>query len=321
MLRRERSRWFPFVAAVALLAVLAGCADESSPSASQGTAYGTLTTYMADNSLDLPNVLNGWIIAASAVAGSEGDYYIMDIRSAADYGTGHIEGAVSSSLGNILADAASAGGGPILVVCYTGQSASHAVVALRLSGYADAKVLKFGMSSWNADFDKWTPNTGNVASGHANWSDAAVAAAQDFDPPDLPSSSTDGAQILAERVSAMLAGGFKGVGASSVLDSPGNYFIDNYWVQADVDHYGHIAGAYRIKEDLSVAGGGFQNLDPDETVVTYCWTGQTSSLVTAYLTVLGYDALSLKFGTNAMIYDDLESHTWVASADYAYTTE
>ena len=96
MLRPERNRWLLITVGMALLAVLAGCADDSSPSSSQGTAYGTLTTYMADNSLDLPNVLDGWIVAASAVTGNEGDYHIMDIRSAADYATGHIEGAVSS---------------------------------------------------------------------------------------------------------------------------------------------------------------------------------------------------------------------------------
>ena len=71
-------------------------------------------------------------------------------------------------------------------------------------------------------------------------------------------------------------------------------------------------------ESLSVVAGGLSGLHTDETIVTYCWTGQTSSMITAYLTVLGYDAVSLKFGSNGMIYDDLEGHKWPASADYAY---
>ena len=37
-------------------------------------------------------------------------------------------------------------------------------------------------------------------------------------------------------------------------------------------------------------------------------TGQTSSMITAYLNVVGYDAVSLKFGSNNMIYPTLESH-------------
>ena len=41
-------------------------------------------------------------------------------------------------------------------------------------------------------------------------------------------------------------------------------------------------------------------------------------MVTAYLTVLGYDAYSLKFGVNSLIYSELAGHKWTASADYTY---
>ena len=34
--------------------------------------------------------------------------------------------------------------------------------------------------------------------------------------------------------------------------------------------------------------------------MTYCYTGQTSAVVTAYLRVLGYDAYSLTFGMNGI---------------------
>lgn len=304
--------------ALALTFMVAGCGDDDNPSSSSSETYENLTTYMADSELDLPNVLSSWIIGASSVVDNEASYYIIDIRSATDYASGHIEGAVNSTLGNVLETAASSGGKPILVACYTGQSAGHAVVALRLSGYPDAKVLKFGMSSWSSDFDKWSPNTANAGVGNPNWTTAAVAAAKTFGVPDISSSSSNGAEILQERVAAMLAGGFKGVAASAVLDDPDSYFINNYWSQVDVDHYGHIDGAYRIMENLSVTAGGFESLDPDETIVTYCWTGQTSSMITAYLTVLGYDAVSLKFGSNAMIYDNLEGHKWTVPADYTY---
>ena len=52
--------------------------------------------------------------------------------------------------------------------------------------------------------------------------------------------------------------------------------------------------------------------------VIYCWTGQTSALVMAYLRVLGYDAVSLKFGANSMIYDELTAHKWTSSGSYTY---
>ena len=55
----------------------------------------------------------------------------------------------------------------------------------------------------------------------------------------------------------------------------------------------------------------------------YCWTGQTSANMAAYLRVLGYQAKTLLFGANGMIYDDLPSHKWSAGAimGYDYVTE
>ena len=43
-------------------------------------------------------------------------------------------------------------------------------------------------------------------------------------------------------------------------------------------------------------------------------------MMTAWLYVLGYDAKSLLFGANGMIYSDLTGHKWTASADLAYVT-
>ena len=43
-------------------------------------------------------------------------------------------------------------------------------------------------------------------------------------------------------------------------------------------------------------------------------------MVTAYLTVLGYDAKSLKYGLNALVYSELAKSKWAGSADYAYET-
>jgi rhodanese-related sulfurtransferase len=316
---KDRKAVVVFLMLAALLLAFAGCKNDDSESPEQ-SAYETLAAYLMANDMDLSDILSGWTIAAADVAGNEDDYYIIDIRSSTVFAEGHIAGAVNGTLGGILDTAANSGGKPIIVVCYTGQSASHAVVALRLSGYPDARLLLFGMSSWNADFDSWTANVGDIAVGNANWTTDATAALQEFGQPTISTSETNGADILADRVEAMLAGGYQGITASDVLASPESYFINNYWAQTDVDTYGHIAGAYRIKENLTLAAGGFGNLDPGETIVTYCWTGQTSSAVTAYLTVLGYDAKSLRFGVNAMIYSQLMAHQWTGPGDYPYVT-
>ena len=323
-------KWMKFVLVIAVISVVfvAGCKDDVTDP--DENSMEILKAYMDGNGFTLTEMLAGWTIVPDSLFQVLDQNYVMDIRTGdyhgatvlddpddiIDYDNGHIEGAVLSSLGNIVTDAAQADN-PIVVVCYTGQSAGHAVMALRLSGYTDARILKWGMSGWHSDFDKWSGNC--VQLNHANWvaPPGVIADAEVFDYPEIDTDLEDGAGILAERVIALLDGGFKGVAAvnddaNGVLDDPSLYFINNYWAADDVELYGNIDGAYRINPLV------LENLDPNEIVVTYCWTGQTSSMVTAYLTVLGYDAKSLKFGVNGIIYDDLLGHKWSASMDYDY---
>jgi len=290
---------------------------EDTPDDATTSSYKTLTTYMVDNDMDLPKIITEWIVAPPALADVQtfiDGYDIIDIRGSQDFTVSHIDGAVNSPLADILTAAANTTK-PILVVCYTGQTASHAVVALKLSGY-QAKVLKWGMSGWRADLAApWQANSGLVngvtAIGHTSWVTTATAPVTTFSDPDFTVSG-DGAAILKVRVQEMLTNGFKGVVNVDVLNGTANYQINNFWDQADVDHYGHITEAYRVKP-LSIAGSEMKNMDPAKKIATYCWTGQTSSMVTAYLNIIGYDAVSLKFGTNGMIYSELQSHQFVTT--------
>jgi len=297
------------------MAFVISCKDDDPVASNEN--YTDLTEYLVASNLDLPAVLDGWIVGPPATEAEAatflGGYHVMDIRAAADFALGHVEGAINTTLGTIVADAAGSTK-PILVVCYTGQSASHATVALRLSGYPTAKVLKWGMSGWNSDLSgAWLANSGdngNIGVGNVNWVTTATATPEEFNAPEWTTSATTPAEMLAERVTLMTTNGFAGVSAADVLATPSDFYINNYWAQSDVDHYGHIDGAYRVSP-LSIANDEFKYYDPSKTVVTYCWTGQTSSMITAYLTVLGYNAKSLKFGTNCMIYSTLESHKFV----------
>ncbi len=305
-----------FLLLVIPLFVIASCkkdSDEPTPPATTDS-YQILADYLVDNDMDLPDILAAWIVPSPAAADLNtfmSTYDIIDIRGASDFAAGHIEGAVNTTLANVLVTAANTTK-TILVVCYTGQTAAHATVALRLSGY-NAKVLMWGMSGWNSSFSSpWQGNSGDVngvtAVGNSNWVSTATTPAAQFNNPTL--TGTDGATMLEAQVQLMLNNGFKGINNVDVLANPGAYFINNYWAEADVTHYGHIANAYRIMP-LSIENGEINNIDPDKTAVTYCWTGQTSSMVTAYLNVIGYNAVSLKYGANGMIYSELESHKFV----------
>lgn len=317
-MKKFRTYFFYALLVVAIpTLILSSCKDEA-----ENDAFETLKTYVEENNLDLPDMLNGWIQKDQAYvdsvqndADATNDYFIIDIRKEADYNAGHIKGAVNTTLAGVLTTAELADGKDILVVCYTGQTAGHANMALRLKGYS-SQVLIWGMSGWHTDFDKWTANVGDA--GSSNWIAAPgdVTATAEFEAyPEIVTEETEGEAILDERINKLLTEGFQGVENTDVLASPGNYFINNYWDEADVTEYGNISGAYRIKP---FGVDQLKNIDADETIVTYCWTGQTSSMITAWLYIMGYDAKSLKFGANGMIYSDLHSHKWSAPKDYSY---
>jgi len=228
-------------------------------------------------------------------------YYIVDIRSAEDFALGHIEGAKNISFSSILTDAANAGDKPILVVCYTGQTACYATSLLRLYGYQSTQALKWGMSGWNADFAaKWNSTiASNIASGNANWTSEAAPANNVYSNPVLNTGKTSGSEILKAQVEAVVAAGFKTVNAPDVLETPGTYHINNFFSEAHYTGFGHIKGAYRINP-VMLTDDTYNALDPEGKVVTYCYTGQTSAVITAFYNVMGYEAYSMLFGMNKL---------------------
>ena len=296
-------KWFVFL--LVPLLFLGSCKDD--PVVPDQSEFEVLTQYMVQNDLDLPDILNGWVVSSSGVNVSltdysVPDYFVVDLRSQADFDLGHIKDAHIATLASVLDVAEQASGKKILVVCYTGQTASRATAALRLMK-KEAYSLKWGMSGWHDDLaGKWQTNAVDVAS--PNWvttGDAAVKA--EFGAPNFTTGETEGSAILRERVKVMLTEEWT-VGKDVVLANPGNYFVNNYWPQVSWDAFGHVSGAYRIYEDLNLAG--VKYLDPSKTIVTYCYTGQTSGIVTGWLDVLGYNGRSLLYGGNGIVYNQLK---------------
>ena len=283
--------------------------DDLAPGAIAEPTFTILKDYMEDNSLDIDKVIvndagQKFVVGAPELADYDADafkatYYIMDIRSADAFAASHIDGAVNVAFGDILTEAANAGSKTILVVCYTGQTACYATALIRMYGYPNAQALKWGMTGWSEDTDSWTSNIGDVGSDSGNWSFGSAPALDIYDEPVLTSLSVDGAEILRKRVEDVVAAGFKTAANADVIASPSNYFINNYFIDVDYTGFGHIDGAYKILP-LTLADGEYRNLDPSAKIATYCYTGQTSAVVTACLNVLGYDAYSLTFGMNGL---------------------
>lgn len=315
--------------------VLTSCKDDTTEEPEAKGTYADLESYMVVNDFDLPALLVGWVIAPTMVADGGivaadytiPDYHVFDIRSAEDFAAGHIKESMNVALGDVLSTAPDYSDKPILVVCYSGQTAGRAVMALRLSGY-EAKVMKFGFSYWTDDtygddksFDKWSPNVGDPAVGHANWTTDASATLPVFGTPNWESSNTDGAAILAERVEAMLAMDWF-TKSADVLEDASSYNIYNFWSPEDYVAFGHYVGAFQIMP-ISIADDAILAFDPDNENQVYCYTGQTSSFTTAWLQVLGYPVKSIGYGVNSLSHaalDEAGKPAWHHSLGYEYAT-
>ncbi|HLN52834.1 MAG TPA: rhodanese-like domain-containing protein [Lentimicrobium sp.] len=286
-------------------------------------AYTTLKTYMIENSLDLPDLAKNWIIdpksttmggVIDSLSGTIPTHYVFDIRSAADYAAGHIKNAINVPLKDVVTTAANYTDKPICVVCYTGQTAGQAVMALRLSGFANAVVLKWGMAGWNGNFKApWVSNSGavdqangNIAVGNTNWITTASPALGSFAEPVWTSTATDGAAILKERVQSVLNAGFTPASAADVLANPSTYQIFNYWPVEDYTTFGHYSGAYDLPV-IALAGDLVKAFDPSKEALIYCYTGQTSSIAAFWMNVLGYKTNGIGFGANKLVYDQLKA--------------
>lgn len=272
---------------------------------------------------DLPSIM-----PASEVKtmNETGQVYIIDIRAAADYANGHIENAVNVPAAQILDHIKGVDLAPytkVAVVCYSGQTAAWAASILRLMGYDKVFSMKWGMCSWHTDFSgSWNNNIGNGFA--TQFTGDATAKPAKGNLPSLSTGKTSGQEILEARVAAVLAEGFDAakITKDAVFGNlTGNYIV-NYWPEAQYTDPGHIPGAvqYTPKQTLSLAAD-LKTLPTDKPVVVYCYTGQTSAFLAAYLRIVGYNAKSLLFGANGMIYDEMVAAsmtTWDASQVMGY---
>ena len=315
---------------IVVLLFLFGCKSSTETKEEPINEFNVLIEHLEGEGGDYLNTLAPNIIDAPTLQGDLASYEIIDIRSAADYNAGHIEGAENTTLGNIVTYVLEnfTKTDQIVVACYSGQSAGHAVLALNLLGY-NAKSLKFGMSSWNSSLSgSWDNNVNSDYASHFT-TDGTTIPDMDRAYPTLSTGKTTAEEILMARIETMLEGGFKGINASDVLAAKDDYYIVNYFSQDDYEGNGacppgHIQGAYQYTPKASLKTDALlKSLPTDQTIVVYCWTGQTSSQVAAYLNILGYTATSLKFGVNGMIYYQLTGSKWTDAAknDFDLVTE
>ncbi|MBU0528600.1 rhodanese-like domain-containing protein [bacterium] len=291
-----------FMLIVTLAFFMVGCDKAEDPI----NEFNVLVEYLEGTDGGYINNMGAWIKDLGAI--NTNDYFVLDIRATADYNNEHIVGAVNSTMAGMF-DAVASATKPVLVVCYSGQTAAYAHVLLNLKGI-EAYTLKWGMSIFSQAHDKWTANCSNVLANDANWTMDASATLPSYDYPELNTGKDKDDDILDAQIDAAIAKGLQLIAGTDVASNTAAYEIFNYWAQADYAHYGHIKDAYQLTPSTLKSSENLGAINSDETNVIYCWTGQTSAAVSAYLTVLGYDVKSLKFGANSMIYDELTASKW-----------
>ena len=321
------------LAILALSFVVVSCDKEEDPP--EINEAEVLVNYLEDPMSPAADYGNSGLAIKSAEATHTGmvagSVYAIDIRAAEDFADGHIEGAVNVQAADVRAhiDATDLSAyDEIHIVCYSGQTASWLTSLLQLAGYKNVYSMKFGMSAWHADFDVWSSKTNNEKATFFTSTETDKGAEGDL--PILNTGFETGEEIFENRFAAVLAEGFGGGGATvtnaAVYDNLDDYYIINYWPHAEYIDPGHIEGAvqYTPDEDLALDAA-LKTLPTDKTIAVYCYTGQNSARIAAYLKIIGYDAKSIVYGCNAMIYDEMTKSKWSAGAimgyDYVSTTK
>lgn len=309
------NKYYKLLAILFALLFVVSCSDDDTNDTPAISESQVLVDYIEANynyiATDAPTM-----IAADAVKEgiATGDVYVIDIRSAADYANGHIATAINVALKDLLTYYESNNlqtKSKVAIACYSGQTASYGTSMLRLLGYKNVFTLKFGMSSWNvANINSWKNNVGNARASEFVTTPTPKGAMGNL--PVLNTGKKTGAEILRARVQEALEAGFDvaKISQDNVFANLGGYYIVNYWTEAHYNDPGHIPGAmqYTPKESMKLAAD-LKTLPTDKPIVLYCYTGQTSAHLAAYLRVLGYDAKSLLYGANGMIYNLMDGKT------------
>lgn len=279
----------------------------------QVNQFETLITYIENSGDLINNKIVPTMIEPKEVYENLGSYYILDVRNASDFAKGHIEGAKNIKMADLIThfedEIDPTSFSKIVMVCYTGQASGFSTAILRMLGYDNVYDMKWGMSSWDESFaaTKWLKNASNKYADQLEMTPNAKSPANGY--PEVMTTKTDGYAILRERGIKLLNDGFEKyrVKVDEVFAPDNGFYLVNYWPE-DIYNLGHIPGAIQYQPKKSLGRGTFlSTLPTNQTIVPFCFTGQHSAFVTAYLNIIGYDAKSLLYGANSFMNGEMKA--------------
>lgn len=247
------------------------------------------------------------ITAAELYTQLDSNILVIDTRTPSEFAQAHIPFSVNVAFNQLL-NYFETGIDPnsfnkIAIVCNAGQTASYATSILRILGYENVFALKWGFSAWHRESaeKRWLARTSNRYSELLERSPNAMLPSGQF--PDIETNEKVGYAILRQQAQELFKPDFNSVTISvdTLFESGHNFYIINYWPD-ELYSKGHIPGAIRYQPKKSLKRTEqLKTLPTDRPIVVYCYTGQHSSFVTAYLRLLGYDARTLTYGANGFM--------------------
>jgi len=223
-------------------------------------------------------------------SGESNDPFILSVRKPEHYTLGHICDAVNIEIENLFSDVGleklpDDKSKRIVVVCYTGHTASQTAALLNLNGY-NATVLMWGMCSWttnetvtaNKCFNK-TVDSNDYSFSSGSWNEDMRETI--YNSLNMGKSPAIKASDLYEKLNDS--------------DSSNDPFIVSIRKSQDYEQ-GHIPGAVNIPLSSLFTKENLSKLPFGKQIVMVCYTGHTASQATALLNAMGYNAIALKWG-------------------------
>lgn len=309
----KNTDWMKPLFTLFILAALYSCGSDEKPTAPLQASvekteilldwFGENGDYI--NSNEIPSVIDAQVLYAK----QNENILVIDLRPESMFNEGHIQYAINLPRAGILdyfrysIDPASFES--IIMVCNNGNVSGYVAAVLRLLGFDNVYNLRFGMSAWDRAIAEkfWLKNIGDSLEGKMDFTGYEKARPSDF--PAIASPGNTGFEIAWERAEKLMAEPMDNFSIDlDQIDGKWNqYYLMCYWPEEKYMANGHLPGATQYTPKKSLHKAGLLNTVPtDKSSIIYCFTGQHSIFVAAYLRMLGYDAKSLVYGANGFIH-------------------
>lgn len=203
------------------------------------------------------------------------DFYLLSIRSEKDFAKGHIDGAVNLPWGAGMEKGFSdlPTDKPVVVYCYSGQTAGQTVAALRLLG-VDAVSLNGGM--------------GVGANAPLGWTNKGYETVSNVVENEIMAYFAN----MPDHIYKINQGDF-----IEMVKAEEDMTILDIRSASDYEK-GHVTGAVNAPWGGTAISDILVKLPQDKPLFVYCYSGQTAGQAVHTLNLAGFDARSVNLGFN-----------------------